>query len=185
MKSSIWIILFCFAVSLASLFAGGNKVLAQDFAHIDSEYILSEVPEYEGVEQRLETLTEGWRDEIQEMEREIEELKDEFEAREILFTPEVREQRQNEIDSKIQEKEQFIESIYGPDGEYYQQQEELLEPIQQRILEAVVEVAERNNYDYIFDRSGDYIFLYASQSLDVSNEVLREMGIQVDEEEDL
>lgn len=155
----------------------------QNLAHIDSEYILQQVPEYEGVEQRLETLTEGWREEIREKEREIEELRDEFEAREILFTPEVREQRQQEIEAKVQEKEQFIESIYGPNGEYYQQQEELLEPIQQQILEAVLEVADRNNYDYIFDRSGDYIFLYANQSLDVSNEVLLEMGIQVDEED--
>lgn len=158
---------------------------AQDFAHIDSDYILSQVPEYEGVEQRLETLAEGWSEEINEMEREIENLREEFEAREILFTPEVREQRQEEIDAKVREKEQFIESIYGPDGEYYRQQEELLEPIQQQVLEAVIEVAERNNYDYIFDRSGDYIFLYANRSLDVSNEVLREMGIQVEEDEDL
>lgn len=161
-----------------------DKSQAQDFAHIDSEYILSEVPEYEGVEQRLETLTEGWSEEINEMEREIENLREEFEAREILFTPEVREQRQEEIDDKVREKEQFIESIYGPDGEYYRQQEELLEPIQQQVLEAVIEVAERNNYDYIFDRSGDYIFLYANRSLDVSNEVLREMGIQVEEEDE-
>ncbi len=156
---------------------------AQSLAHIDSDYVLSQVPEYEGVQQRLETLTEGWREEIREKEREIEELRDEFEAREILFTPEVREQRKEEIEAKVREKEQFIESIYGPDGEYYQQQQELLEPIQQQIHEAVLEVADRNNYDYIFDRSGDYIFLYANQSLDVSNEVLLEMGIQVDEED--
>ncbi len=175
---------YIFSAALLGIVAiAASSVQAQDLAHIDSEYILEHVPEYEGVEQRLETLTEGWREEIREKEREIEELRDEFEAREILFTPEVREQRQQEIDAKVEEKEQFIESIYGPDGEYYQQQEELLEPIQQQILEAVLEVAERNNYDYIFDRSGDYIFLYANQSLDVSNEVLLEMGIQVDEDD--
>ena len=58
------------------------------------------MPEYAGLEQRLRALSDGWREEIEEMEREIDRLEQEFTAREILYTDEVRQQRLNEIEAK-------------------------------------------------------------------------------------
>ena len=66
---------------------------------IDSELIMQNMPEYSGIEQRLNLLSEGWRDEIQELEEQIAELEEEFEAREILFTEDVRQQRLSEIET--------------------------------------------------------------------------------------
>ncbi len=150
---------------------------------IDSEYILDRIPEYEGILQRLDAINQGWREEIQELQLEIEEMQREFDAREILFTEEVREQRMQEIRQKKRDRERLIDQRFGPNGEYFRQQKELLEPLQRRILEATQRVAERGNYDYVFDRSGDFMFLYTRQSLNLSNDVLIEMGIQLDEQD--
>ncbi len=154
----------------------------QKIGYIDSDRIMEEIPEYTGIQQRLETIAQNWKEEIDEMQVEIERLRQEFEAREILMTPEVRRQRQQEIDQKVREREQYIEQRFGPDGDYFRQQEELLEPLQQRILEAVVAVAERENYDHVFDRSGDYLFLYSRQRWNISGDVLEEMGIFVEDD---
>lgn len=150
---------------------------------IDSEYILNRIPEYEGIQQRLQAVNQGWREEIQELKLEIEEMQREFDAREILFTEEVREQRRQEIRQKERDRERLITQRFGPEGEYFRQQRELLEPLQRRILEATIRVAERGNYDYVFDRAGDYVFMYTRQSLNLSNDVLLEMGIQLSEED--
>ena len=173
--STTWCVLILMT-SAQSLFA------QQKIGYIDSDYIMEEIPEYTGIQQRLETIANNWKEEIDEMQVEIERLKQEFEAREILMTPEVRRQRQQEIDRKITEREQFIRQRFGPDGDYFRQQEELLEPLQQRILDAVVKVAERDGFDYIFDRSGDYLFLYSRQRWNLSRNVLEEMGIFVDDD---
>lgn len=149
--------------------------------YIDTDYILSRVPEYEGIMQRLNAVNETWREEIQELKLEIEEMEQTFEAREILFTDEVREERRQEIQQKRRERERLIDQRYGPEGEYFRQQKELLEPLQKRILDATTRVAERGNYDYVFDRAGEYMFLYTRQSLNLSNDVLLEMGIQIDD----
>lgn len=154
----------------------------QKIGYIDSKFIMEEIPEYTGIIQRLETIANNWKEEIDEMKVEIERLKQDYEAREILFTPDIRRQRQLEIDNKIRQKEQYINRRFGPDGDYFRQQQELLEPLQQRILEAVVKIAEDDGYDYVFDRSGDYLFLHTRDRWDISRDVLEEMGIFLEDD---
>ncbi len=170
--------------ALLIIFFAFSSVEAQNqrIGFIDSEYILEQVPEYEGVEQRLRQLSESWREEIEELDEEIDNLEQEFEAREILFTPEVRRERQQEINNKKRERERYINSRFGPDGDYFRQQRELLRPIQRQIVEATNAVAERDGYDFVFDRSGDYVFFFARSQWNISVDVLLEMGIQVEED---
>ncbi|MEX0679863.1 MAG: OmpH family outer membrane protein [Balneolales bacterium] len=164
------------------LFLSSEVFAQQKIGYIDSDYIMEEIPEYDGIRQRLETIARNWKEEIDEMQVEIERLRQDFEAREILFTPDIRQQRQQEIDQKVRQREQYIERRFGPEGDYYNQQQELLEPLQQRILDAVVIIAEREGFDYVFDRSGDYLFLYSRHQWDLSRDVLDELGIFVDQD---
>lgn len=172
----IFLVIQVFLFSDHSLSYGQQKI-----GYIDSEFIIKEIPEYTGIRQRLETIAQNWKAEIDEMEVEIQRLKQDYEAREILFTPDIRRQRQQEIDRKVREKEQYINRRFGPDGDYFRQQQELLEPLQQRILEAIVKVAEREGFDHVFDRSGDFLFLYSRRRWDLSRDVLEELGIFVDD----
>lgn len=178
--STVAILLLTFMTGLAPR---NLQAQEQTIVYIDSEYILDQIPEYDGVQQRLDQLTRAWEEDIAELEGEIEALEEEFEAREILFTPEVREERRQEIQNKKRELERYINSRFGPDGDYFRQQRELLEPIQRQIVEATSEVAERSGYDYVVDRNGDYVFFYARARWDISIDVLLEMGIQVDEQD--
>lgn len=173
------LLLMVFAVQPAYQEASAQN---QKIGFLDTDFILSKIPEYEGIEQRLRQLTETWRNEISELDREIEQLRQDFEAREILFTPEVRRERQQEIDNKRRERERFVNQRFGPEGDYFRQQRELLRPIQRQIAEAAGRVAERDGFDFLFDRSGDYIFFYTRPQWDVSIDVLLELGIQVDED---
>lgn len=165
---------------LAVLNGQDSHAQNQKTGFIDSDYILSKMPDYNGVEQRLSTIVQGWTTEIDAMEKEINELKLDLQAKEILYTEQVRKDKQDEIDRKISDKDRFVQSKYGPDGEYYKTQETLLEPIQQKIMLAVRTVAERGNYDFVFDRSGDFLFLYTKPQWNLSNDVLKELGIEVD-----
>ncbi len=173
--------IFILPLALA-FFAAPSASAQQKIGYIDSDIIMREIPEYTGIRQRLETIAQNWKQEIDEMQVEIERLQQDFEAREILFTPDIRRQRQQEIDQKIREREQYINRRFGPDGDYFRQQEELLEPLQQRILEAVIKVAERQGFDHVFDRAGDYLFLYSRRRWDISRDVLDEMGIFLDDD---
>jgi len=173
--SGISVIVLISLLCSQDLFAQNQKT-----GYIDSEYILSKLPDYSGVEQRLATIVQGWATEIDNKEKEIQELIRDLQAKEILYTEQVRKDKQDEINRKIADKDRLVQSKYGPEGEYYKTQETLLEPIQQKIMLAVRTVAERGNYDFVFDRAGDFLFLYTKPQWNLSNDVLKELGIDVD-----
>jgi len=150
----------------------------QKIGYVDTDVIMQNIPEYSGVEQRLDLLSENWQQEIREMEEEIVQLQEDFEARELLFTDEVREERLQEINAKTDELDQLIESRFGPEGEYFSRQKELLEPIQRRIFEALNSVAERENFDYVFDRAQDSRILFVRQQWNLTDEVMLELGLE-------
>lgn len=156
-----------------------HQGVAQDqkIGYIESDVIIQQMPEYSGIEQQLQVLSDNWDAEIRGMESELDELQRDFEAREILFTDEIREQRLAEIDRKSRELDQFIHEKFGPSGEYFTQQKEFLEPIQRTVFDALYRVAEREGFDFVFDRSEDVRFLYAKQQWNLTEDVLNEMGM--------
>lgn len=162
-----------------ALFLIADVAEAQDqkIGFIDSNVIMQQMPEYSGIEQQLSLLSENWQQEIDEMEEEIAEFEREFEAREILFTDEIRQERLNEIEQRKNELDQYIEEKFGPQGEYYTRQKELLEPIQRSVFDALTRVAERDSYDFVFDRAEDTRFLFVQEEWNLTEEVLLELGI--------
>lgn len=159
-------------LSLETVYSQDQKI-----GYIDSDIILQSIPEYNGIEQRLSLLSDSWRQEIVRMERSIEDLENDFEAREILFTDNIRAQRLTEIEEQRMQLDRYIEEKFGPNGDYFNRQKELLEPIQRTIFEALTRVASRLDYDFVFDRSDDIRFLYAGQEWNLTREVMLEMGI--------
>lgn len=172
MKRSILLLLLFAAVPVADCIAQDQK-----FGFIDSDVIMQNMPEYSGIEQRLNLLSEGWREEIRDMEREIENLEQDFEAREILFTEDVRQQRLNEIENLRQQRDRLVEDRFGPEGDYFTTQESLLEPIQRQIFEALNQIARRQNFDFVFDRAQETRFLFVREEWNLTEDVMIEMGM--------
>jgi outer membrane protein len=149
---------------------------------VDTEYILNQMPEYATVQQKLDKLEQKWRQEIQKKQQEVKTLEQEFEARELLYTEEERQQKQQAIKKARREVEQLRQRYFGPDGELYRRQKDLMRPVQERILKATESVATADGYDYVVDKKGDTLFLYARNEHDLSDRVLRELGINVDQQ---
>ncbi len=161
--------------------AGAAPAHAQKVGFVDSAFILDNLPAYATVQQQIGRLEEQWEAEIEEQRQAVEEMRREFQARELLYTDEERRQRRTAIGEAERELQQLRTRYFGPDGELYTRQEELMRPIQERILAAVEEVATAEGYDYVLDKSGDYLFLFARDQYDLSTEVLRELGVDLDD----
>ncbi|MEX0721928.1 MAG: OmpH family outer membrane protein [Balneolaceae bacterium] len=174
--------LFYFLFILGFIFCESAYSQDQTIGFYESEEILSNIPEYEGVQQQLELLSSGWKEEVNRLENEIEEMEEDFRAKEILYTEEIRNQKKQEITQKKQQKDAFLSQKFGPQGEYFTRQKELLEPIQRQVFTAVRAVARRKNFDFVFDRSGDIYMVYARNEWDITNDILLELGIEIVED---
>ena len=169
-------------LTISLLFAGLFTAEAQDqkIGFYESDYILQQIPEYEGIQQQLDLLSSQWQEEVAEMEQEIQELEADYEAKEILYTDEIRNEKKEEIAQKKNQKERYLAQKFGPEGEYFSKQRELLEPIQRQVYTAVRAVAEDQNFDFIFDRSGDTSMVFANNEFNLNEDILRELGIEVE-----
>ena len=171
------IVLFFFTfLPLVNTFAQTQKI-----GFFESDVILSYIPEYLGTEQRLQLLSEGWKQELSDIEAEIKILEDDYIAKEILYTLEIREQKQKKIQQKKDLRSTFLNQKFGPEGEYFQSQEELLEPIYRQISIAFNEVAKKQRFDYVFYRSGEIYLIYARNEWNLNELILIELGIDIDE----
>jgi outer membrane protein len=173
------------ALGAMVVFVGGAAAPAlaqQRIGYVDTEYVLNRLPEYKTVQQKLDKLEQKWRTEIQQRREKVRKLEQEFQARELLYTEQERKRKRQEIEKIRKDVEQLRQQYFGPEGQLYVRQKELMRPIQQRILEATETVATADGYDYVVDKKGETLFLYARSEHDLSDRVLRELGINVEQQ---
>ena len=65
-----------------------GEINAQDqkIGYFESDLVVAQLPEYAGIEQRLQLLSSGWQQEAQEMLEEVTTLEEDYQAKEILYT---------------------------------------------------------------------------------------------------
>jgi outer membrane protein len=150
--------------------------LSQRFAYVDSEYILSNIPEYIAAQERLDKLAEEWQKEIEDRYQDVEDLYRKYQQDRILMSDEMQRKREEEIVSREAAAAELQRQYFGPAGELFQTQEELLRPIQDRVYNAVVDMANDGNYAVIFDTADSPTMLYTNPRNDMSDDVLRRLG---------
>ena len=166
---------------LAALLPVGAAIGQQKIGYVDSEFIYSRFPEFASAQQSLDRVAAQMERDLEQEQEELDEMFREYQARELLYTRDERQRRREDIIAVEGELERLRSQYFGPEGELYRQEEQILRPIQEKILEAIEEVASAEGYDYVFDKGGDYLFLYAVERHDLSVQVLEVLGIEVEQ----
>ena len=165
-KSYFFILLF-----LTSSFIFGQRGIK--IGYIDTEYILENLPEYNQISKRLEEKAGDWKKEIEERSRKIDQKKESLKSERILLTSEMIEEVEEEILIEEEELSEYQQKRFGPRGDLIIQKQQLIQPIQDQIFNAIRELAKSRNYDFIFDKSADIVMLYSDKRYDVSDQILR------------
>ncbi|MEW6506593.1 MAG: OmpH family outer membrane protein [Bacteroidota bacterium] len=143
--------------------------------YVDSETIKKQLPEAQDTQKKLDAIIKEWQEELSRMERDWQTKYDDYEKRKLILS----EQKRIEIEKELVQIEDQISKYrqdkFGVRGELFQKQEELMKPILNRIFNVIQEVAKEQDYDFIFDRSSDIIFLYAKEEFDITKLVLEKL----------
>tara|TARA_B100000212_G_scaffold74485_1_gene52592 strand:+ start:419 stop:925 length:507 start_codon:yes stop_codon:yes gene_type:complete len=153
-----------------------NYSLAQKFAYVDTDYILAKIPEYNQAQDKLDNYSKGWQEEIEMTMQKIEKMYRSYQSEQILLTEEMKSARENMIFAEEKKVQDLQIKYFGPEGMLFSKRQELIKPIQDKIYDAIQQVATNNKYSVIFDSSSDLIMLYTNNNLDKSDKVLELMG---------
>ncbi|MDZ7737767.1 MAG: OmpH family outer membrane protein [Bacteroidales bacterium] len=159
----------------ALIFLAGTAT-AQKYAFVDTEYILNNIPSYTAAQERLDELSQGWEKEINDAYEMVEQMYKNYQNEVVLLSREEKTRREEEIINKEQEAKELQTRYFGVEGELYKKRQELVQPIQDEIYNAVKEIAADGNYAVIFDTSAGMNMLYTDPRYDLSDEVLEKLG---------
>ncbi|MCA1750413.1 MAG: OmpH family outer membrane protein [Cryomorphaceae bacterium] len=150
---------------------------AQRYAYVDTEYILSNLKAYSDAQKELDRFSNQWQKEIEERYTGIERLHKSYQAEKVLLTAEMRKEREEEIVRKEEEARDLKRQRFGVDGDLFQKRQELIQPIQDDIYNAIKEVAQGGGFSVIFDKANQSNILYADPRYDKSDRVLSRLGV--------
>ncbi len=163
-------------IAFLLIIAGIASANAQKFALVDMEYILRNIPSYEMASEQLNQLSQRWQREVEAVGKEAETMYQNFLADKVFLTDDQIKEREQEIVAKEKEATDLRFKYFGPEGELYKKRLSLLKPIQDEVYEAIKQVAQQRGYQAIFDRASSANIIFASPSIDISNEVLARLG---------
>jgi len=149
---------------------------AQKFAYVDTDYILNKIPEFNQAQDKLDALSADWQKEIENKYTDVDQMYRNYQQEQVLLTDEMKVKREAAIIKKEKNAKDLQQKYFGPEGELYIKRQELIKPIQDKIYDAIQQLAANNKYAIVFDSSSDLIMLYKNNNLDKSDKVLDLLG---------
>ncbi len=146
--------------------------------YIDSDTIMDQLPDVLDARQKLDALIQEWQGELTRMENEWKTKYDDYEKRKLIMSDQTRAETEAALVKLETDMAQYREKKFGTNGELFQKQDELMKPVQNKIFTALKELAEQEDFDFVFDRSGDIMILFAKEKYDLTSRVLDRLKLK-------
>ena len=154
----------------------GLNLRAQKFALIDMEYILSNIPAYERANEQLNQTSKAWQAEVEAINTTAQTLYKNYQNEIVFLSEAQKKEREQAIVDKEKEAAELKKKYFGPEGELFKKSQSLIEPIHDEVYNAVKAIATTRGFQLILDRASDSGIIFASPTIDISNEVLAKLG---------
>jgi len=143
---------------------------------VDANRVMTEYQATAAAATEFNEFVNVYRDSAAALKRQIEELKSETKAQELVLSEEARLRKQDELNALTESYNQFLQNIFGTSGKVEQKNDALMAPLLQKINDAVAKIAEQEDFQIILELSeGVY---YASNDLDVTDLVISELNLE-------
>ncbi len=161
-----------------TLFVGILPAIAQmKIGHVSSEAIMKQLPDAQDAQKQLDALTANWQDELNKMQDDWKKKYDEYDKKKLIMTDQRRADAERELRELDQKMADFRTQKFGQNGELFAKQNELMKPVQDRVFKAIQDVAAEEGLDYVFDKSGEILLMYANPKYDLTDKVLEKLKV--------
>jgi outer membrane protein len=143
-----------FALPWAGIFGVSATQAQSKIGYIDFQYLVSQVKSADDVQVELQKSASAWTMQIEAMKDSVANMEKDLETLSITLTKSSRDILVKRIGDEKQKIAIFQEQKFSPvSGELYKKQQELLQPIIDKIKKAIDNMRTKEKYDVIFDIS--------------------------------
>ena len=140
--------------------------------YINSQAILAQDPTATAAQEQFQREMVPLQSELQALEQEIADLLSQYQAQQITLTANARRSRQETI---VQKQQAYQERLAQIEAEAARRQQELVEPIMERINDIIQGIRSEGSYTFIFDVAGGGL-IAADESFDLTDEVMERLA---------
>ena len=166
------------AVALAGLAVAGAAGLARaegKLGYINSDRIFAE---YKGVEDAKKTFDQqvaSWEKDRVTLRAELDSLGSGFKSQELMLTESMKKEKRDMIKAKESAYDEFVKSIWGPEGKIAQKNAELMKPIIDKVNVILDRIGTDEKFSMIFDAANGGV-VFAPPGADLTPRVLEELN---------
>lgn len=175
MKTKNW--KFWSLVSAFILVSTASGFAQEKIGWVDTQEIMKKLPEAVDAQNKLNALVAQWQDEINKMQNNFQQQADDYQRRRLILPEQARVQEEQKLSDMQKKIAELRNQRFGPNGDLTQQQNSIMRPVQEKILQAIQDVAKEDKYDYIFDKSGQILLMYSNPKYDVTQQVLDQLKV--------
>ena len=135
-------------------------IYAQKIGVVDTNYILSKLPQYKEAESRLNSQISQWQSDLQKLQADYERKREAFENEKVLLVGEQLKMREKEVVDMEASIRNTIGARFGSNGEVNQLRSNLTKPFQDQIWNAIKTVSTKNNLGIVLDKSNNISVIF-------------------------
>jgi outer membrane protein len=160
------------------LMMGAIAGFSQNFAVVDTKYILEKMPEYKDAQKKLDQTSMQWQKEIDDKQETLNRMYKDYDAEKVMLTDTLQKKREIQLFNMEKEVRDLQRKRFGFEGDLFKLRQELVKPIQDKVYNAIQKIAVNRMYDLILDKSEGITVIFADPKLDKSEDVLKSLGIK-------
>ena len=153
---------------------GFTTANAQKFGHVNSQEIIQVMPEFTKARADIEALTKQYEADLKQMQEELQKKSEAYEKEQATLPANIKQRRETEL----QEMYQKIQQSYQDNQQALAKEEqEKMQPIQKKIMDAIAAVGQEGGYVYIM-QTGAVLYISSTLSTDVTADVKAKLGLK-------
>ncbi|HKI77195.1 MAG TPA: OmpH family outer membrane protein [Ignavibacteriaceae bacterium] len=164
---------FIFAAILFSGSFGFAQTTQQKIGYVDSQVILAQFPEAIKAQGDLDALTGKWGAHIDTLTQQLQKDYADYQKQAKTMPEDKQLAAQQKLLQQQQEIDNYKKEKFGqPNGQIYKKNEEIFGPVKEKVYKAIQSVAKEEGMQFVLDKAGDAIVLYADTNYDITYKVL-------------
>jgi outer membrane protein len=144
----------------------------QKIAYVDIAAIMKAIPDAQDAQRQLDGMVDGWQKELDRMQKDWQDKYNDYDKRKLILTDQGRANAEKDLQELERSILEFRDKKFGQNGELFAKEDELMKPIQNMVFDQVKVLAKELNYDYVLDKSGGVMMIFANEKYDLTNVVV-------------
>ena len=153
-------------------FFSSANLQAQKIAVVDINAVLESMDDYKNAQTELDRTASQWRQEIAQEYDKIKGMYSKYQAEMVLMSDDMKRQKEDEIMAKEQQVREMQKQKFGPEGALFKKRKDLVQPIQDKVYDAIEKYAGERGYDFIFDKSSASGIIFNNSRFDKTEDIL-------------